>query len=296
MLSMVSFAPMPSWASCKNSGGSASGHKVGSQVSGGSVTICASAVSVSPARTVVVKAPAKKTVSVSQTPVVKVVAKVVAKPAFRTILKPNPKATVTKVPALLKKPTAKSTKVVSKVPSKVIKIVKPVAKVITKPGSANTTDGSANFVPAAVTGSVYPSNQLSVGQTATFVALATVHYRSGTLLALPTEVRFTPISVDWNFGDGSDGTGSTLDYAFDSVGQQSVAVRVTYQVAYRVKGSLSWIAEPDSISVLDELMVTVIDDEVLSASDETSALVRIPRRVLLVGENCLARPGAFGCN
>lgn len=295
MLSMVSFVPTPSWADCKNSGGSASGHKVGSQVSGGSVTICASAVSVSPARTAVLKTPAKKSVSASQKTVTKVVARAPAKPAFSTVLKPNPKATVLKPPAALKKPTAKTTKVVAKVVTKVLS-PKNKPKVIINPASANTTNGSASFVPAGVTGSVYPSNQLGVGQPATFVTAAFVHYRSGTLLALPTEVRFTPVSVAWDFGDGSAGSGSTLEYSFESTGTHAVSVRVTYQVAYRVKGSQSWIAEPDTIAVVDDLTVEVSDNTDQTQPGGSIDPVQIPRKVLLVGSNCLARPGSFGCN
>lgn len=295
MLSMVSFVPTPTWASCKNSGGSAAGHKVGSQVSGNTVTICASAAVVSPARKAVVKAPVKTTVKVVAKPVVKVV----AKPPFRTILKPTPVAAKLKVPAALKKPikviAKPAAKPVIKVVSRVVTKVKPKVTVITKPGPTNTTSGSANFEPAAVIGSVYPSNQLGLGQPATFIASAFTHYRTGTLLALPTEVRFTPVATSWDFGDGAVGAGSSLEYSFDQTGSHQVSVRVVYQVAYRVKGSASWIAEPDTIAVVDELLVQVSSEDPAEPSGEVQPEPK-PRRVLLVGADCLTRPGSFGCN
>lgn len=302
MLSMVSFMPTPSWADCKNSGGSAAGHKVGSQVSGGSVTICASAVSVNPARTALVKAPAKQVAKPAAKPaakqVAKPVAKVVPKPAAKAVFRrqPAPKPEVKPVPKPVAKPLVKpiakpGAKPAAKITTKVV--VKSQPKVITKPGTTNATNGSANFVPAGVTGSVYPAGELNIGQPATFVAPAYLHYRTGTLLELPTEVRFTPISVAWDFGDGAEGTGNSLEYSFESAGTHAVKLRVTYQVAYRVRGSANWIAEPDTIAVVDDLLVSVSGSGNSHASTPVNP---VPRRVLLVGADCLARPGTFGCN
>ena len=245
-------------------------------MSGSSVTICAAAVAITPARATVVKVVAKKVVTVKTV-------KAVAKPA------PKVWAAISKKPAFGKVPAALAARPKIKT---VIKVAKK-SKVIKKPGSANLTNGSANFEPAAINGAVYPSSQISVSQAATFSAPAYVHYRSGTLLSLPTEVRFTPISVSWDFGDGSNGTGASLGYAFDSVGSYPVTVRVVYAVAYRVKGSSAWIAEPDTIAMVDDLLVTVSAE---SAITNAEAAIKSPSRVLLVGESCLARPGTFGCN
>lgn len=273
MLSLLTFAPLPGVAACKNSGGAVGSKNFGSQVSAGSVKICASAVAVSPARTAVVKTPQK----------------VVAKPAA----KPNvsKKAVFRKQPnfVALAKPVVKAP-VMSKAKTK--PKVKTKVKVITKPGSKSSTAASAKFTPAAVTGRVYPSSYLSLGQMATFASSATEHYRSGTLLSEPTEVRFTPISTDWDFGDGITGTGGSLNFAYDQEGTYEVQVRITYQVAYRPKGSKSWIIEPDPIQVADELFVEVSGEAEFDSDEPNQA----PKRVLLVGESCFARPGSFGCN
>lgn len=271
MLSLLSFTPTPTWASCKNSGGSVGGHRVGSQVSGGSVTVCAAAVAVTPARTAIVKTLSKPQAKPAAKPVVKLApAKKVVFRRTQLVPRPAPKTSTTVV-------------VKAKAKSK--------TKVLTKPGSKNVTAASINFVPASVVASVYPSNQLGVGQLATFATSAAVHYRSGKLMSLPTEVRFTPVLVAWDIG-GTDANGSSASFAFDAAGTHSVSVKVTYEVAYRVRGSANWILEPDTIAVTDDLFVEVTDSADYEETDSNPA----PRRVLLVGEDCKARPEAFGCS
>lgn len=273
MLSLLTFAPLPGVAACKNSGGAVGSKNFGSQVSAGSVKICASAVAVSPARTAVVKTPQKA----------------VAKPAAKPVA--SKKAIFRKQPNLLElaKPLVK-VPVISK--SKPKPKVKTKVKVLTKPGSKNATAASEKFTPAAVTGSVYPSNYLGLGQLATFASSATEHYRSGTLLSEPTEVRFTPISIEWDFGEGITGKGGSLNFAYDQEGTYEVQVMVIYKVAYRPKGSKSWIIEPDPIQVADELLIEVSGESEFDSDEPNQA----PHRVLLVGESCFARPGSFGCN
>lgn len=278
MLSLLAVAPSPSFAGCRNSGSSSGTSKFSSQVNGGSVTICASAVAVTPARSATVKTPIKvvaKTKALVSVPVRNALNKA-AKP------KVNAKITFHRMPA--PKPKAMPKPVIKK---------KIVAKIIAKPSTANKTSAAADFTPAAVNGNVYPSTELSLGQQATFVANAVQHYRAGTLLGLPTEVRFTPISVSWNFGDGNGGLGSYSAHAFTAPGSHLVQVQVVYSVSYRVKGNVVWVAEPDSITVADDLVVAV------SAGAATGGTALEPtagNRVLLVGQNCLSNPGSFGCN
>ena len=267
MLSLLAVTPAPSFASCKNSGGSQGSSKFGSQVNGGSVTICASAVAVTPARKTVVKTP------------IKVVAKAAPKPAGKPITK--------SIPAFHKvvKPTVAPKPVIKK---------KVTTKVISKPGTANKTSAAADFTPAGVNGSVFPSNQLTVGQQASFTSTAVQHYRTGKLLDLPTDVRFTPVSISWNFGDGSAATGAYTPHSFSEAGAHQVQVLVVYSVSYRVKGSLAWISEPDTITVVDNLMVEVLAGG--SFADQSEVQPFDNQKVLLVGQDCLRNPGSFGCN
>jgi hypothetical protein len=271
ILSLLAVTPAPGFASCRNSGGSQGSSQFGSQVNGGSVTICASAVAVTPARKTVLKTP------------IKVFAKSTSKSPAKPALKASPK-TVLSFHKIVRPPS--STKPVIK--------KKITAKVISKPGSANKTSATADFTPAGVNGNVYPSNELAVGQQASFTSTAVKHYRSGKLLNLPTEVQFTPISVTWNFGDGTAATGAYIPHIFSVAGVHQVQVQVVYSVSYRVKGSLNWVAEPDTITVADDLVVDV------SAGAETGAQPEVQDtnnlKVLLVGQDCLSNPGSFGCN
>ena len=273
MLSLLAVTPAPTFASCRNSGGSSGSSKFGSQVNGGSVTICASAVAVTPARSATVKTPVKVATRVAA----KVIAKVVSKPVAKTITKPKTAFHKISTPKVVAKPVIKK---------------KVATKVISKPSTSNKTAAAADFTPAAVNGNVYPSNELSLGQQASFVSSAVQHYRSGTLLGLPTEVRFTPISVSWNFGDGNSGTGGYAPHSFGSAGVHQVQMRVIYAISYRVKGSVAWISEPDSITVADDLLVNVAAGGGQAVAIEAEA----DSRVLLVGQGCLQNPGSFGCN
>jgi hypothetical protein len=279
MISLLVFAPEPSLAACKNSGGSSGSNSVGSQVNGSSVTICASAVAVKPARVSVVKS------------------KVISKPKTVAVVYQKPKnyffaqtaAPITKTPKAESKPK----------PKKVVAQKKIVKKVVTTPGSSAKSSAAAEFSPMQVAANVYPSDQLTVGQPASFSASALQHFRSGALLGLPTEVRFTPISVDWDFqgdaeGDLSKGSGAYLNRVFSSAGIFRVQVAATYAVAYRIKGSLNWIAEPETIAMLDELIIQVSGDGVEQVDE--GQVDGSERSARLVGSDCLKRPGTFGCN
>ena len=228
MISLLVFAPEPSFAACRNSGGSSGSNSVGSQVNGSSVTICASALAVVPARTSVVKS---KVVVKPNQPLQKhrrffvALRRHCSPKLWQPISKPKPKVVIA--------PAAKP---------KVAAQTKIVNSVLTAPGSTSKSSATADFSPAAVSANVYPSDQLVVGQTASFSSSALQHFKSGTLLNLPTEVRFTPISVDWDFqGEGetqaSAGRGSYVNHVFSSAGLFQVQVMATYAVSYRLRGS-----------------------------------------------------------
>jgi hypothetical protein len=272
MLCLVAAVPQPTWASCKNSGGSAGSHRVGSQVSSGSVTICASAVSVTPARTATV--PAKP--------------KVIVKP--KTI---TPKATKI-IPPVHRKLEAQPIKLAPKPAKKLLskQPAKPKPKPVVKtiPGSTSASASSAMFTPAGVTAKVFPSSELSLGQVASFASNPMVHFRAGSVLNLPTEVRFTPVSTTWILDGEVIGVGNSANYSFAEIGSHQVSVEVVYSVSYRVRGSALWIGEPDSITVLDDLSL-----QVSTESDTWDYPEPPPGRALLVGSNCLAQPGSFGC-
>jgi hypothetical protein len=109
-------------------------------------------------------------------------------------------------------------------------------------------------------------------------------------LNLPTEVRFTPVSTSWILDGEVIGVGNSANYSFAEIGSHQVRVEVVYAVAYRVRGSALWISEPDSITVLDDLALSVSTE-----SDSWDSPEPLPGRALLVGSDCFAKPGSFGC-
>lgn len=276
MLALLLFAPEPSLATCKNSGGSTGGNAVGSQVSGAVVTICASAVAVSPARTAEVKI--KPILKIKSAPVIFRRTQTQMQP------RPIPGASVTKPKPAVKKPVVK----------------KPaVTTLVSSAGSTSKSAATADFTPARTVASVFPSDQLVLGETAFFSASANQHFQVGTILNLPTEVRFTPTAIDWIFSDqrlrsAGEGRGASVSHAFSSAGVHEVQVMATYAVSYRVKGSVSWIPEPESISLIDVITVTVSAESEQPAAAETEKNPR--KKVRLVASDCLKRPGSFGCD
>jgi len=243
---------------------------VGSQVVAGSVTICASAVSVTPARTATVPIKAK-VIPKKITPIVsKLIPPIHRKPAT----------------APTKTPAKPAKKIIAKQPAKTV--LKPVVKTV--PGSSSTAASSAMFTPAGVSASVFPSSELGLGQPANFLSNSNVHYRAGSVLNLPTEVRFTPVSITWILEGDVIGSGSTANYSFAEIGSHQVRVEVVYSVAYRVRGSASWINEPEQIAVTDEIDLRVSGNSEAMENPEPP-----PAKALLVGSNCLAKPASFGC-
>lgn len=297
MMSLLVFAPQDAQAACKNSGGSVGSHSYSSQVSGKSVIICASAVKVTPARKTVVKVAAKTVIK-------KKVAKVVVTPAVKALIN-SPGNAVPKAAAktTTKTPTKTVTKPATKVKAKTtVKTVakKTVKKTVTTPASNSSSAGKKAFAPAAPNASVYPGNSISVHQAADFVGSPVVHYKTGQLLGVATEVRFTPISITWDFADGATGSGKTASHSFSSIGNYEVLLRVSYAVAYRPIGSTKWIADPDSIALGTSVNVSVVSsggsDSGVKAKPLPQPVKNLGSRVLLVGALCQERPGAFGCN
>lgn len=318
LLSMVIFVPEPSWANCRNSGGGNSGFAYGSQVDGESVTICASSESLIPARKSVVKTPVKSSTKTStsvttRTParIKTVETKAVAakKVTLPKSLRPATTAPKKLLPFQIAKPAAKAklksvttpatTKTVTK-----IKVVKGTAAKVASsvvPSAIANQNEAAAFSPIAMSASVSPGNQVEPQTPLLFNSDALAHFRVGKILGKSAEVKFTPVSMGWNFDDGSTGQGLSVQHAFASEGNYQVSARVVYAVSYRFIGQASWVAEPGTIAMIARLSIQV------SAEAGGGGNVGGPitaddvaptggGRVALVGADCIQRPGSFGCN
>lgn len=317
LITMLLFVPEPSWAGCRNAGGGASSFAYGSQVDGESVTICASSETVVPARKSVVKTNTKTITKTTSTVTIKTPArtatKTVSNPARPSAAKPivlpkslrpatsAPKKSFPFQPA---KPVVKTKTVVTPVVSKVVTKPKVTASTTTKikavivPSIASSKNESAAFVPAAVSASVWPANQVEPRTPLFFNADALTHFRVGKILGKSAEVMFTPVSMVWNFDDGTSGSGLQVQHAFASEGNYQVNAKVVYAVSYRFVGQTSWLAEPGTISMIANLNVKVAAARSAVIADsptENEPEIAGGARVALVGSTCQLRPASFGC-
>ena len=288
IFSLVGFAPAPSWAGCKNSGGGGSSFNYGSEVSGSAVTICLNTSAVAPART--------STIS-KVTP--KVVAKIAPKPVARPIIKAPKPLTLADIRALIRAADAiKAKPIFVAKPKPVVKpktIINTPAKTVsvlsTTPSNSSSANGSAYFSPDESSAVVSPSNNLGAGQEATFLSDPKVHYRLGSVLGKSAEVRFSPIGATWAFDDGATAAGSRASHFF-GLGNYRVEVIITYAVSYRFAGQVSWVADPGLIEMPAAVLVSVTDMQEQEASPIPESAALLP---YLVSANCLKNTQAPGC-
>lgn len=167
-------------------------------------------------------------------------------------------------------------------------------RVTEESGTPLTIEDVAQFAPAPVTTTAEPGNVGVVGMPTNFVATVAAHTATGTLLDRPVTVRFTPVRVVFDHGDGTtavtpDGgrTWSTLGQApftptetshtYTRRGTYSTRTTVAYTAQVDVGGG--WFAVPGELSI-----------------DGASRDIRIyEATTALVARTCEERPAAVGC-
>ena len=129
------------------------------------------------------------------------------------------------------------------------------------------------------------STNLAVGQIAHFSAQAVRHTKNRLLFWYPSQVRFTPRTFDWTFGDTTIGNNQLISHAWSTKGAYPVRVLVGYSVRYRIIGHSVWLTLPGLVySTSPPMVVNVGDDSTLNSS-----------KVVLVHWNCIEKPAAPGC-
>ena len=173
--------------------------------------------------------------------------------------------------------------------------VPPVPAVPGEPAAALvvTVRDLINFSPAVATQTMQPAKWIAVGLPTNFIGTASAHIEEGDLLGYPAQVRFTPASFTWNYGDGStgNGTGATWDalgvpefsdtttsHIYEAAGPYNITLTVGYAAEYRFAGS-TW-----------QPVVGVVS----STSPPLAAPASVVRTVL-VAEDCLRNPNGVGC-
>jgi hypothetical protein len=147
----------------------------------------------------------------------------------------------------------------------------------------------------APTQGMEPDGWLVVGIPTNFYASASAHQSAGPLLGSPAEVRFTPVSFTWDYGDGTSGSSASggaswaaqglpefsetsTSHVYANTGTISVALSVSYAAEYRFDGG-AWREVEGFLSVPAPVM-TVIADRA---------------GTVLVAEACSANPDGPGC-
>lgn len=267
LLVMMPFAPVKVWA-CTVSGSQS--FAVNSEIDEDSVTIC-------------VKEVTRKVVKPVAPPKVAPPVKVIRKPTVVT--KPNPVTALPK-PTPSQKPAAKPS-APKPLASKPQATPKPKASPIVAMPRVTSSASSAEmrFTPAALVVRA-SATEIRVDQAVNFSADAFLHFKTSSLLGKATEVRFTPISINWLLANGGVASGQSITSRFDHLGKFVVIARARYAVAYRLSGESQWL-ESGEIVVAGSVSISVSDDYPKPTPTAT--------RVLLVANNCQSNPTAFGC-
>ncbi|WP_090713284.1 PKD domain-containing protein [Mycetocola miduiensis] len=158
-----------------------------------------------------------------------------------------------------------------------------------------TISDLASFRPTAPTLEMEPDGWMLIGLPANFIAKTSTHVVSGTLFDHPLDVRFTPASYAWSWGDGSTSRSSVpgaswaslglpefsptaTSHVYDTKGVYQISVTVWYTVEFSVD-SLPW----RSISGTLPGPATIV------------AAVAGSAKTVLVERQCTENPHGPGC-
>ena len=112
-----------------------------------------------------------------------------------------------------------------------------------------------------------PGGEVEVGLPASFFVELAAGEFAGNLLGRSATIRFEPIAVRWQFSDGQEVSGFSVDRTFQEPGSLSAVAKVRVRASYQFDGG-TWEQS---------------DAEIWLSSNELAiSVVEIPRRTLLV--------------
>ncbi|WP_447522201.1 PKD domain-containing protein [Salinibacterium sp. NYA9b] len=158
-----------------------------------------------------------------------------------------------------------------------------------------TISDIATFRPRPPAAGIQPNQWMIVGLDTNFYANASAHVVDGTLFGGTAQVRFTPSSYNWDYGDGSTATTSNpgktwakyritefdptpTSHVFEEPGNYTITLAVTYAAEYRVAGS-SWQNVVGTLTIVAPPLTA-------TAGHATT---------VLVDQDCIANPTGIGC-
>lgn len=158
---------------------------------------------------------------------------------------------------------------------------KPIKRVWT--GKPRKYSNKFTVVPDSpkISGATY----LAVGEEADFFALAVRHTRNRLLFWYPSQVRFSPRTFSWSFGDATIGIGQSSRHSWLARGSYQVRVLVGYAVKYRIIGHSKWMVLPGLVNATSSPFLVNVGGVTSSSS----------AKVVLVHWTCDEKPFALGC-
>jgi hypothetical protein len=116
-----------------------------------------------------------------------------------------------------------------------------------------TTRDIATFIPTPGRQQMEPDGWTVAGLDTNFYAITGQHVANGTLLGRPADVRFTPTSYLWAYGDGTSATRNTMggtwaaqgiaefeptptSHVYDELGDYTITLDIVFTAEYRFAG------------------------------------------------------------
>lgn len=158
-----------------------------------------------------------------------------------------------------------------------------------------TISDIATFIPTPGRQRMEPDGWTIAGLDTNFYAITGPHVVNGTLLGRPADVRFTPISYRWAYGDGTSATRSTpgatwaaqgirefeptpTSHVYEQVGDYTITLSIAFAAEYRFAGG-PWRPVVGTIT--------------LPAND---VRIRVgTAKTVLVEQDCAQNPAGPGC-
>ena len=167
-------------------------------------------------------------------------------------------------------------------------------RVTEESGRPLTIEDVAQFAPDPVTTTAEPGNAGVVGMPTNCVAMVAPHTATGTLLDRPVTVRFTPVRVVFDHGDGTTATTPDGGRTWSMLGQAPFTPTETSHTyvrrgTYSTRTTVAYTAEVDVgggwFSVPGELSIEGASRDIRIYEATTA----------LVARTCEERPAAAGC-
>lgn len=152
----------------------------------------------------------------------------------------------------------------------------------------------ASFSPAQGTVVGEPENLGVVGLPTNFVTEAATHVRSGQLFGFPIDVRFTPVSYTFHYGDGQSQTTSSPGASWEGLGQAQFTPTDTSHT-YADRGTYDASVDIAYTAEIDLGVGWFPVEGQLDITGPAQQIRIFEARTALVARTCAEQPSAPGC-